>query len=198
MLEAKGYRLLAFGTIAGTLLILLLLLGVVTRDTGAMVAGPLLYDQNGYGGEPLALAVESAQNFYSAFTALVTTAFGALAFLVTLQQKRRGPRLSRGGAVCLAGALAMLVVALILSLLGSEILMKMLGNNAINLGLQALRLIRWSMYLSFVAAALFMTWFALDTLRPEPDPVAAERKPSPEDNQHAGDEAPRTDPAPRG
>ena len=182
MSARSDYRTIGIAVIVLTLLVLGGLLLFVQHRTGAMVTGTLLYDQSTGlepkpGGEPLASALTIAQDFFSDFTALVTTAFGAVAFLVSVQQRNRIMP-STTAHVCLTLALAALTVALMLSLVGSEIVLTMIGNNAVDLSVAGLRIVRWSMYFSLMTAALFLGWFALELMTTTPAPVAPHAGPA--------------------
>jgi len=177
MLTRSDYRKIGVGVILLTLIVLSGLLVFVYYGTEEMKTGTLLYEHSAglepkAAGEPLAGALTIAQVFFSDFTALVTTAFGAVAFLVSVQQRNRIMP-STAAHVCLTLALAALTVALMLSLLGSEIVLTMIGNNAVDLSVAGLRIVRWSMYFSLMTAALFLGWFALELMTTTPAPAAS-------------------------
>lgn len=176
MLTRRAFRNIGIAVIVLTLVILTGLLLFVQHRTDVMVTGSPLYESSSglepkAGGDPLAGALTIAQDFFSGFTALVTTAFGAVAFLVSVQQRNRITP-STTAHVCLTLALAALTVALMLSLLGSEIVLTMIGNNAVDLSVEGLRIVRWSMYFSLMLAALFLGWFALELMTTTPAPAA--------------------------
>ncbi len=152
-----------------TLLVLLLVFGWLAQQSSG---------KHIYGGQKLdglADEVKLVLDSYGDLTRLVTTAFGALAFLVTYQQKRRALVSTRAWALLAAG-IAFLLGALVLSLLGGETVLSMVGRNAVDLGLPALAFARWATYACLVAAAAFLGFFALDVAvapAPAPAPAAA-------------------------
>jgi hypothetical protein len=99
---------------------------------------------------------------------LVTTAFGAITFLVGYQQKRSAVLSHRAWGLFSAGVI-FLTGALIICLMSREILLTMVAQNAVDLTLPALLYGRWATYLCMTLAAVCVGFFATEAASaPEP------------------------------
>jgi hypothetical protein len=117
--------------------------------------------------EALKLLLDTQQNL----TTLILGAFGATAFLVTLQTERRA-RVGGTSLALLFAGVVMLLAALILVLVGREILLSQVGRNAVDLSVRGLIVGRWIAYLCLVLAALLVGAYAIDValVPPRRDP----------------------------
>jgi hypothetical protein len=106
---------------------------------------------------------------YDNAISLATAGFGAIAFLVTFQQKQRTNVTNRAWALLGAG-LVFLASALVLSLLGREVILLMITRNAVDLSVPMLTYGRWFGYSSIVLAAILVSFFAIEVTVAEPAP----------------------------
>ena len=134
-----------------------------------MNSGDRVYGHGAVAG--LDKAIELALNAYTDIVGLALAAFGAVAFLVTIQQKK-GANLGTRPWELLGLALAALLGSLLFALLGRETVLGMIGNNSVDLALPALTTGRWITYALLLAAASLLGFFALDVMLapPPPDP----------------------------
>ena len=98
---------------------------------------------------------------YADTVALITTAFGAVAFLVAFQQQRSASLSHRAWGLLSAGVI-FLAGGLIICLASREVLLTMVARNAVDLTLPALLYGRWSTYLCIVLAAVCVGFFAAE------------------------------------
>jgi hypothetical protein len=106
-------------------------------------------------------AVKLLMDSYTSVIGLVTAAFGAAAFLLTLQQGRKTRVSLRAARIFLTG-IAFLAGALIPALVGREALLTMLVHNAVDIHLPMLTISRWISYGCIVIAAILVASFALE------------------------------------
>ena len=98
---------------------------------------------------------------YADTIALITTAFGAITFLVAYQQKRAATLSHRAWGLFSAGVI-FLTGALIVCLASRETLLTMVAQNAVDLTLPALLYGRWTAYLCMTLAAVCVGFFATE------------------------------------
>lgn len=98
---------------------------------------------------------------YADTIGLITTAFGAITFLVAYQQKRSAVLSHRAWGLFSAGVI-FLTGALIICLASRETLLTMVAQNAVDLTLPALLYGRWTTYLCMVLAAVCVGFFATE------------------------------------
>ena len=102
---------------------------------------------------------------FSALAQLSLSGFAGIAFLMTYQQKSHGG-VPPAGRVYMMVALIFLAAALILCLLSREILLQMIGNNAVDFSRDALQYGRWAAYGCLVFASLLIGFFAVEVSKP--------------------------------
>jgi len=104
---------------------------------------------------------ETMLGVYADTVALLTTSFGAIAFLVAYQQKRSAVLSNRSWGLLSAGVI-FLSGGLIICLASREVLLTMVAQNAVDLTLPALLYGRWVTYLCIVLAAICVGFFATE------------------------------------
>ena len=155
--RARTTKRIAVGTVAGASLVMLLLViffFAIPVDSGLQI----MREGN---EEDLRAMVSVVLSSYGELTALVTSAFGAVAFLVAFQHKQ-GRGLSDRAWGMLSAGLVCLTGALVLTLLGREVMLLMIARNAVELTLPALLVGRWATYICLVAAAVLVGFFAVE------------------------------------
>lgn len=124
--------------------------------------------------EDLREAVKLLLDSYNNVITLVTGAFGAAAFIVTLQQNQKGHMSQRAVYIFLTG-IGFLAAALIPALVGREALLTMLVHNAVDINLPMLTVSRWVSYCCIVIAVVLIAVFAMEAaFAPVEVPRAAE------------------------
>lgn len=98
---------------------------------------------------------------YRNLAELATTAFGAIAFLTAYQQQR-GIALSVHAWQLLGAALLFLLTSLGFALLGGELLIRMISNNAVDVSQSGLQVGRYGFYACFLLSVIAVGLFALD------------------------------------
>ncbi|HEX6039593.1 hypothetical protein [Longimicrobium sp.] len=101
---------------------------------------------------------------FSNLAQLALSGFGAVAFLMTYQQKHQGG-VPDAGRVYMIAALIFLAAALILCLLSREILLQMMGDNAVDFTRDSLQYGRWASYGCLVLASVLIGLFAVDVTK---------------------------------
>lgn len=124
------------------------------------IGDPVIRDGN---SEDIREAVKILNDSYGEIITLVTAAFGAIAFLITLQ-KERGREVPGRAWTLLAVGIVLLLLALCLSFAGREEILVMMTRNAVDLNLPALALTRWLSYGCMVLSALFILSFAVEVM----------------------------------
>lgn len=129
------------------------------------------------GATPGALETVSVMlSAYETLIQVITTAFGAVAFFL-VYQRERGVTLRDDCWVYLYASLACLAGALLFGLGCYETLLVMLGRNAVDVSILALRFGRWIMYLALLGAVVFLGLFAIETTLPtQPEASVDDRK----------------------
>jgi hypothetical protein len=155
-------RAIAFGCVAVAVLCLLLtsaLLLLFHQQSGDQMI------QSG-STEDIREAVKIILDQYNGAITLTTTSFGAIAFLITLQ-KEKAPAVSLRVWQSVFASIALLVFALLASIIGREQIMMMVTHNAVDLNLPTLTLLRWISYVFLMLAAVIIMFFAFEvTLAP--------------------------------
>lgn len=100
-------------------------------------------------------------DYYTNYTKLILTAFGVVGFIVSYQQKKDLVLSLRAWALIGSGVI-LLTGALILSILGQELLLKMIEQNVIDLSLQSLNFARWASYGCLILAAMLIGFFCME------------------------------------
>ena len=113
--------------------------------------------------EDIREAVKILIEAYGEIITLVTAAFGALAFLVTLQ-KEKGREIPSRAWPLLAASIVLLLLAMCLSFAGREEILVMMARNAIDLNLPALALTRWLCYGCMILSTVFILSFAVEVM----------------------------------
>jgi hypothetical protein len=113
-------------------------------------------------------AVKILLDSYSALITLITAAFGATAFLISLQKDKASAVSSRAWKLLFVGVV-FLLLALSLSLVGREQIMVMMTRNAVDLNLPSLTLVRWLSYACLTLATIFVMSFAFEVASPPDD-----------------------------
>jgi hypothetical protein len=98
---------------------------------------------------------------YNNTITLVTTSFAVIAFLITYQQKKNLPVSKRAWAL-ISGSVICLTGALLLSLFGRELLVKMIEDNHVEFDLMALKYSRWTTYGCIILTAILAGLFFID------------------------------------
>ncbi len=172
--RSRTTKRIALGTVGGAALVVVLLAAfflAVPVDSGQQV----MREGN---EEDLRALVSVVLGSYGDLTALVTSAFGAVAFLVAFQHKD-GQRLSDRAWGMLSAGIVCLTGALVLTLLGRELMLLMIARNAVELTLPALLVGRWATYICLIAAAVLVGFFAVEVAvtpaaeHPAPPPSTA-------------------------
>ncbi|MBV9988338.1 MAG: hypothetical protein JO301_11715 [Chitinophagaceae bacterium] len=154
--QRKKSKLLVF-TLATTVIVLALL-SIFFLFPDVNVGHPLRQTGNlSQLRDDFKLVLESYTNTIQ----LVITAFGAVAFLVTYQQKQ-GTQLSIKAWSLLSSGIVALIGALILCFFGKELLLKMIDNNVIRFDMGALKYTRWVSYICIILGSVFIGFFATE------------------------------------
>lgn len=152
--------------ITGISVVVIGVLGWLLSQADLMVGQPLYRHNLRQDSEPDAAlrgAVDMILETYQAYSELVVLAFGVVAFLATYQLKK-GVTPTRESWSSLAAGLVLFAGALGSALLGIDAILRMIGNNAIDLGLNALMYARWAMYGFLVAGLVFVGRFAVNVV----------------------------------
>jgi len=138
--------------------IVLLVLSAILLLSRANTGDQIIRQNN---AEDLRDAVKILMDSYSGLITLVTASFGAVAFLITLQQTQAVKPTSRGWSLFAIG-IVLLTLALGLAFVGREELLISLTRNAVDITLPALSLTRWLCYLCITLAAVLILSFAAE------------------------------------
>jgi hypothetical protein len=154
---SSGSRVAAWAIVIA-LVIVSLFVAAVLIAPGADAGVQLIREGN---GEDVREAVKLLIDAYASLVALVSAAFGVIAFLVTFQQSRGGTLTARAFGILFA-AVVLLVGALILAFVGRETLLSMVTHNAVDITWPVLSIARWASYACTVLAAALTVWFAME------------------------------------
>ena len=166
---SSGRRVAAWAVVIA-LLIVSLIIAAVLIAPGANAGVQVIREGN---GEDVREAVKLLIDAYASLVALVSAAFGVIAFLVTFQQSRGGVLTARAWGILFA-AVILLAGALILAFVGRETLLSMVTHNAVDITLPVLSIARWASYTCMVLAAALTVWFAMEVAFSRKVPAADE------------------------
>lgn len=110
--------------------------------------------------EDLRESVKLLLSSYTDLTGVITAAFGAVAFLVTYQQKQQ-IAIHQAASTFLMMGLVFMTGALILTLLGRESLLTMISRDAIEMTARPLLYGRWATYILLVGATVLISVYAV-------------------------------------
>jgi formate/nitrite transporter FocA (FNT family) len=123
-------------------------------------SGDKLQRNDDHQTEDLRESVKLLLSSYTDLTGVITAAFGAVAFLVTYQQKER-IAVHRAASTFLMMGLVFMTGALILTLLGRESLLTMISRDAIEMTAHPLLYGRWATYILLVGATVLIGVYAV-------------------------------------
>ncbi len=161
--KKRRIALWAIVTSAVVMAILAATLLAIRADTGNQI----LREGN---TDDLREAVKILMDSYSSLINLVTTAFGAVAFLITFQQTRRNALTTRAWIIFTVGVV-LLSLALLVAFVGREELLMMMTHNAVDITLPILSITRWLCYLCMVVAAILVLAFAVEVAIAPAQPI---------------------------
>jgi hypothetical protein len=122
-------------------------------DSGMVLFGPL--------SEPgVADQVEFMEGALARFATIITGSFGVIAFLAAFQHQR-GIMIPARAWTALSVGVVMLTCGLVFSMLGTETLLSMVADNAVDLHAPRLVYSRWALYITFLTGLLSIGVFAL-------------------------------------
>jgi hypothetical protein len=150
-------RRLILGIVLVSVVILLLVAWIVS-SSGVDAGLQIMREGN---VEDVREAVKLLMDAYTSMISLASAAFGAVAFLITLQQSQRSRLTPRAWFMLMSGVI-LLAGALILALVGRELLLTMLAHNAVEINLTSLACARWAGYGCMVIAAVLIALFGAE------------------------------------